>query len=88
MNSAIRKLRGPEIKYDSDEEKALIEKAAILEGLTVTAFIKSNAVKAARQAVAGHQQMSLSDADWDFLMGLLDNPPEPNEALKRLLKGD
>ncbi len=29
----------------------------------------------------------LSDRDRDLILSLLDNPPEPNEALKKLMRG-
>lgn len=88
MNSAIRKLRGPEFKYEDEEEKLLIEQAARLTGLTPTAFVKSNAIKAAREALSEKTTVLLSDADWNLVIDLLENPPEPNEALRKLMIED
>ena len=86
MNSAIKKLRGPELKYEDEEEKLLIEQAARLEGLTPTAFIKSKAIQAARQSLSKNQTILVSETDWNLIMDLLENPPEPNDALRKLMK--
>jgi uncharacterized protein (DUF1778 family) len=30
--------------------------------------------------------MELSEADWNYFMEMLESPPEPNEALKELMR--
>ena len=32
------------------------------------------------------EKIYLSERDWEFLMEALENPPEPNEALKALMR--
>ena len=32
----------------------------------------------------GFEPTIISQADWDFMMEVLENPPEPNEALRAL----
>jgi len=69
------------------EAKAMIERAAALMGTTVSAFMIQNAYEAAQRLVADWETMTLSDRDRDAFLSALDHPPEPNEALKRLLTG-
>jgi len=69
------------------EAKAMIERAAALMGTTVSAFMIQNAYEAAQRLVADWESVTLSDRDRDAFLSALDHPPEPNEALKRLLTG-
>ncbi len=71
-----------EIQVSADQ-KNLIEEAAVPSGLPVASFIISAAVEAARHVVGGRRAVRLSARDWDCFLNLLDNPPEPNERLKR-----
>lgn len=64
------------------EVKDLIERAASLQGMTTSEFIKSVVVPASQQVVERHETRVLSDRDRDMFLLLLDNPPAPNEALK------
>ena len=86
MSTTAQKVRGPEIYFDSDEQRALIEEAASSRGLTLTAFIRSSALKEASDVLKQNQLLLVSDRDWNVLTQLLDTPPLPNEALKKLLK--
>ena len=80
------KVRGPEINFDSDDQRILIEEAAKSRGLSVTAFIRSSALKEANEILKQNQLLLLTDRDWSALNQLLESPPKPNEALKKLLK--
>lgn len=86
MSSNALKVRGPEIYFDSDEQRILIEEAAKSRGLTMTAFIRSSALKEANDILKQSQLLLVSDRDWNILTQLIDTPPKPNEALKKLLK--
>lgn len=70
----------------SPEAKALIERAAALMGTTVSAFMLQNAYEAAQRLIAEWEVITLSDRDRDAFLAALENPPEPNEALKRLMR--
>ena len=85
MSSNAPKVRGPEIYFDSDEQRVLIEEAAKSRGLTMTAFIRSSALKEANEILKQSQLLLVSDRDWNILTELIDTPPKPNEALKKLL---
>lgn len=69
------------------EAKAMIERAAALMGTTVSAFMIQNAYEAAQRLVADWETVTLSDRDRDAFLSALDHPPEPNEALRRLMTG-
>lgn len=71
-----------EVRLGADQ-KDLIEQAAALSGQAVAEFAVSRLVEAARRVVDGQGAVRLSDRDWERFLKLLDNPPEPNEHLKR-----
>lgn len=85
MNSA-RNSRDLEIQFDTDEQRTLVEQAALSRGLSVTAFIRSCAIKEAIEVLKQDQILLLSDRDWNLITNLLESPPAPNERLKKLLK--
>lgn len=70
----------------SPEAKALIERAAALMGTTVSSFMLQNAYEAAQRLVAQHETIVLSDRDRDAFLAAIDNPGEPTEALKALMR--
>lgn len=86
MSSSGLKIRGPEINFDSEEQRELIEEAAKCRGLSPTAFIRSSALKAASEVLNQSRLLMVSDRDWSILTQLIDTPPRPNAALKKLLK--
>lgn len=66
----------------SPETKALLQKAADLEGRTLTDFVVSTVQAEAHRVIEKHKTLKLSLEDsQDFVATLLD-PPSPNEALK------
>lgn len=66
----------------SPEQKALIERAARLEGRSVTDFLVRSAQQEAERVIREHEVMVLSPRDSvAFVQALLD-PPPPNEALR------
>lgn len=69
-----------------EASKALLEEAAALEGLSVTAFVLRHATLAARDVVDQYSRLQLSHRDWDHFLDLLDNPPEPADSLRRAAK--
>ncbi len=65
------------------EHRALIERAAAYQGETVTGYAVSTLVREAQRVVREHEVVTLSEADRDRFLELLENPPEPTEALRR-----
>lgn len=83
---AVKKIRGPEISYQSDEEKELIERAAAFFGTTPTAFIRYAALEAARLKTEDQRKFILSNKDFDAFISDLEKPSKPNKALIDLMK--
>jgi uncharacterized protein (DUF1778 family) len=63
------------------EQKALIQRAADIEGRTLTDFVIASAEATARQTISTHEVMRLSLAGAYQLIELIENPPAPNEHL-------
>lgn len=66
----------------SPEQKALLQRAAALEGRTVTDFLVSSAQAAALETIRQHEQIVLSARDSAIFVEALLNPPAPNERLR------
>ena len=66
------------------EEAETIEKAASWKGISVTDFMRSASLESARNTISDQNYYALSSRDWDNLMSALQNPPEPNDTLKKL----
>lgn len=95
-NPAIRSAQRPAVPNQASElsearlslrldpaHKALIDRAAAYSGETVTSFATATLVRRARKIIRDHQVTRLSEEGAVRLLELLDNPPAPNEALKR-----
>lgn len=68
------------------ETKTIIEQAAELMGTSLSAFMLSHAYEAARRVINEQQLLVLSNRDRDAFVAALENPPQPNQALRDLLK--
>ncbi|MDU2938058.1 MAG: DUF1778 domain-containing protein [Enterobacteriaceae bacterium] len=67
----------------SDDDKGMIEEAAVLTNQTITQFMLRSASERAAQVIEQHRRMVLNDESWARVMDALSNPPEPNEKLKK-----
>ncbi len=70
----------------SEEHKETLEKAAGITELSLNDYIIHYAIVAAMEHIASYGKMVLSERDRDIFMAALENPPEPNEALKAAAK--
>jgi len=61
--------------------KSLLQKAADLEGLTLTDFVIASVQVAAIATIQKHQTLKLSLEDSEAFVDALLNPPLPNQAL-------
>ncbi|MGI8640882.1 MAG: DUF1778 domain-containing protein [Pyrinomonadaceae bacterium] len=68
------------------EIKERIENAALVSGVTVTDFAISALANMAEEVLEKHTRRVLSRRDRDIFLAMLENPPEPNEALKKAVK--
>lgn len=67
----------------SDDDKSLIEEAAAMSNLTITQFMVATASERAAQVIEEHRRLVLNEDSWNRVMDAIDNPPAPNERLKR-----
>ena len=70
----------------SDVQKSLLERAAEIKHLSLSSYILSSSIKQAELDRAENEMLILSNRDRDLVMSALENPPEPNEALKGMFK--
>ena len=70
----------------SSNQKSLLERAAELKGISLSSYILTTSLKQAQMDLTENEKLVLSARDRNFVMQLLENPPEPNEALKGLFK--
>jgi uncharacterized protein (DUF1778 family) len=66
----------------SPETKAMLQKAADLEGRTLTDFVIASVEAEALRVIERHQTLKLSMGDAEAFVDALLNPPQPNDALK------
>ena len=69
-----------------DVQKSLLERAAEIKHLSLSSYILSSSIKQAELDIAENEMLILSNRDRDLVMSALENPPEPNEALKGMFK--
>lgn len=65
------------------ETKALLQKAADLEGRTLTDFVAASAQAEAKRVIEQHRTLKLSAEDSIAFAEAILNPPKPNDALKK-----
>lgn len=70
----------------SSEQKELLEKAASLKGLSLSAYMLSHCLEVAQNELAANQKLVLTDRDRDLFLSLMQNPPEPEETLVKAMK--
>ena len=67
----------------SPEVKALMQKAADLEGRSLTDFVVTSAQAAAYAVIERHHTLKLTLEDSEAFVETLLQPPEPNTALQQ-----
>jgi uncharacterized protein (DUF1778 family) len=68
------------------KQKRLFERAAAIEGVTLTDFAISSMQHAATRALREHTTIELSERSQRAFVEALMNPPEPNAALRAAAK--
>ena len=68
------------------ETKSLIEKAALLRGVSVSDFIINSAYDAASETISSHEVLHLNKRDSELFFEAITNPPEANSAFKKAAK--
>ena len=64
------------------EVKALWQKAAELEGRTLTDFVITSVQEAAFKVIERHEKLKLNRDESEAFVNALLNPPQPNESLQ------
>jgi uncharacterized protein (DUF1778 family) len=64
------------------EQKARIQRAADLAGRSISEFVVASLQAEADRTIRDHEVIVLSPSDSDLFFEALNNPPEPNEALR------
>lgn len=68
------------------QQKALIERAAALQGRTVTDFVLTSVQDAARRAIEEHQRLDLSVRDQQAFVEALLHPQPVNDRLQETVR--
>ena len=68
------------------EIKKRVENAALVSGITVTDFAISALANSADEVLEQHLTRKMSNRDRHLFLAMLENPPEPNEALCKAAK--
>ncbi len=66
----------------SESAKRILERAAEISGRTVSDFVVSNALSAARRTLDEHERMVVRGEDRDVFLAALLIPPEPGPKLR------
>lgn len=64
------------------EQKAMIERAAALEGRSITDFVLTSVQDAAKRAIAEHEVIQLSVRDSQAFVNALLTPREPGKKMR------
>ena len=84
-NSPEKSLRSKSERLEariSPENKELFQRAADIQGRTLTDFVVSSLVSAANQIIQENEIMVLSRKDQEVFVEALLNPPEPSNKLR------
>jgi len=68
------------------EAKAMLERAALLQHKTLSAYLLESALQKAKRDLKESEILTLHERDRDKFFSALSSPPAPNEALKDLFK--
>jgi uncharacterized protein (DUF1778 family) len=63
------------------DQKELLERAAMVKGLSLSAYLLSCSLEAAQADIAATEHLVLSDVDRDLFLQLTSEPPSPEPAL-------
>lgn len=82
MAHAVRKRAERVEARVTPEQKRLFERAAALEGRSLTDFLLASAQAAASETISRHQVLKLTPEDQRVFVDALLHPPAPNKALR------
>ena len=68
------------------DQKELLERAAAIKGVSLSAYTLSYLLPAARQDIDSHEKLVLSNRDRDLFISVMENPPELKGKLKSAIE--
>lgn len=81
-NAETVKQQRMHIRLDSLSKQKL-ERAAAYVHKSLSEFVLGQALHAADEVIHEHETLTLNQADWNTFLDALENPPKPNDKLKR-----
>ncbi|WP_374614975.1 DUF1778 domain-containing protein [Sphingorhabdus sp.] len=69
-----------------EDTRALIDRAASIQGRSRTDFMIEASRRAAEEAILDQRMLFVSQKSYDDFLAILDRPPEANEKLAKLLR--
>ncbi len=66
----------------TQEQKELLERAASLKGISLSAYTLFHVLPVAKQDIDANERLVLSNFDRDLFMSVMENPPELKGKLK------
>ncbi len=66
----------------TQEQKELLERAASLKGISLSAYTLFHVLAIAKQDIDANERLVLSNLDRDLFMSVMENPPELKGKLK------
>jgi uncharacterized protein (DUF1778 family) len=69
----------------TEEQKSAFEQAALIKQMQVSSFILNNAYEAAQDVIRNQYVFSVSKEEWQTICHALDNPPQSNPPLHKLM---
>ena len=70
----------------TQEQKELLERAASIKGVSLSAYTLFYVLPAAKQEVDSHERLVLSNRDRDLFMSVMENPPQLQGKLKSAIR--
>lgn len=71
----------------TEELDTKINRAVALSGLTQTEFVSEALAEKADEIIRAQHYIELSQRDMEALLDAIENPPEPNDAMRRAIAG-
>ena len=63
--------------------KSVLQRAARYQNMTTSQFVLTTAMEEAEKVIRENEAVTLSVPDWEIFYDALNNPPEPNTALRK-----
>lgn len=70
----------------TQEQKEMLEKAASLRGITLSAYALFHLIPLAKKDIDTQERLILSDQDRDLFMSVMENPPKLQGKLKTAIQ--